>query len=76
MSNHAPIYSTRELVALLTEHDREHPDHGNECTCRQGLIKAIRILLASKTRPVPVVVNAPRPYVPPDVLRGTTKGER
>ncbi|MGH9961828.1 MAG: hypothetical protein ACREBC_32645, partial [Pyrinomonadaceae bacterium] len=71
---HPPIYSTRELAKLLAEHDQGHPDHGNDCTCHHGLFKAARTLFASTARPVSVAANEPRPYVSPDVLRGTTRG--
>lgn len=70
----APIYTSRELVELLAEHDRTYPGHGNGCSCGNGLIRAARTLFASTARPGPVAAFAPRPYVSPDVRRGTTLG--
>jgi hypothetical protein len=70
----ARIYTLRELADLLAQHDREHPKHGENCGCRHGLIWAARMLFASTARPAPVAVFEPRPYVPPDVRRGTTRG--
>jgi hypothetical protein len=74
MTDRAPIYSTRELATWLVEHDRNYPQHGSDCSCRHGLISAARVLFASTARLAPVVVFEPRPYVSPDVLRGTTLG--
>lgn len=83
---HGPIYTYRELAELVAVHDREHPDHGGDCSCRHGLITAARALFVSMAQPIPRmvhgprryvrpdVVHEPRPYVPPDVVRGTTRG--
>lgn len=61
-----PIYARKDLAALVAEHDREHPDHGPDCGCRNGLIWTLRIYFA------PAVSvggsGGPPPYVPPDVL--------
>jgi hypothetical protein len=71
----AKIYSTRELADMLNEHDRKHPSHRSNCGCGHGLIKAARDLFArTLPPPIPIQQPGPRPYVPPDVRRGTTKG--
>jgi hypothetical protein len=70
------VYSTRELAELLNDHDRKHPLHRSNCGCHNGLIKATRELFAATSRPpMPIQQPGPRPYVPPDVRRGTTKGD-
>ena len=74
---HRAIYTGRELAELLAEHDRKYPKHGTDCPCGHGLIRATRTLFGSTVpaaQPVPRVVHEPRPYVSPDVRRGTTRG--
>lgn len=69
-SSHMPIYTPTELAGLVAKHDREHPDHTEDCGCHNGLIWTLRIYFA------PTISvgsdDSPRPYVPPDVLSPRT----
>lgn len=55
-----PIYTRQELVELVGQHDGEHPDHGNECSCHDGLIATLRTQFA----PAVLAGNLP-PRQPP-----------
>jgi hypothetical protein len=60
---YTPIYTRQDLADLVAQHDREHPDHDDDCSCRNGLIAMLRTYFA----PVRPFTNAiPAPNVPPD----------
>lgn len=60
--SHTPIYTREDLAKLVAQHDREHPDHDRDCSCRNGVIAALRTYFAPAVRPVSTVTA----YVPPD----------
>jgi hypothetical protein len=60
---HTPIYTRRDLAELVAEHDREHPDHSDNCDCENGLISMLRVYFAPTE---PIITDEPAPYIPPD----------
>ncbi|HCU51531.1 MAG TPA: hypothetical protein DGG94_17310, partial [Micromonosporaceae bacterium] len=64
-----PIYTTRELAELVTKHDEEHPGHGRDCPCENGMISTLRIYFA----PVEPFAKAVKPYVPPEIKQEQSK---
>lgn len=56
-SSRTTIYSRQDLAELVAKHDREHPDHGNDCACHNGLIATLRMRFASAV-PTPGVATS------------------
>lgn len=67
-----PIYPVQELAELVTKHDKEHPDHGRDCLCENGMMSTLRIYFT----PVEPNVKAVKPYMPPEIKRDQPKPPR
>lgn len=62
--NVTPIYTTEDLARLVANHDREHPEHGHDCGCENGLLPMLRTYFDPPASPM---ADTFPPYVPPDL---------
>lgn len=60
----------QELADLVTKHDQERPDHGDDCGCHNGIIPTLRIYFGPPIQPGP---DEYAPYIPPETKHAESK---